>query len=99
LGKPEGSQSIGVEKIFVHPGWLSGDFAVNDVALLKLSKDITFNNFVQPVCVPSLGEKWIYTYGKNVNKTHFTDLSIVSTSNILKLGGCLHPPLTGAWWK
>jgi hypothetical protein len=60
LDKPESSEQI----IVVENGFLAGyedppiGFSNNDIALLKLSEDINFNDYAQPACLPSLGEKW-----------------------------------------
>ena len=56
LGRTEGSeQNIEVCKDFVHPQYNSKTM-LNDVALLKLSKDIQFNSYTQPACLPKRGE-------------------------------------------
>ena len=42
-------------EIKVHPdyGFTSHTIAENDIMLLKLSRPAVYNNFVQPVCLPS----------------------------------------------
>ncbi|XP_050544574.1 venom protease-like [Daktulosphaira vitifoliae] len=44
-----------VEKILIHENYNSRK-QINDIALLKLSKAISFNNFIQPVCLPISSE-------------------------------------------
>ncbi|XP_026670596.1 venom serine protease Bi-VSP-like [Ceratina calcarata] len=43
--------TLTVDKKTVHPGYIKGRL-VNDVAVLKLSKDITFTDAIHPVCLP-----------------------------------------------
>lgn len=53
----EGSeQKIYVEKSIVHPQYNSRT-TVNDIALLKLKQDITFDDYSQPACLPSLSNE------------------------------------------
>ncbi|XP_044766031.1 serine protease nudel-like isoform X2 [Coccinella septempunctata] len=44
-----------VQKIFIHPEYENNGF-VNDIALLKLKKSVTFSDYVRPVCLPKEGE-------------------------------------------
>lgn len=39
-----------MSKIFVHSDYNSIDY-VNDIAIIQLSADVTFNNYVQPICL------------------------------------------------
>ncbi|XP_026673573.1 venom protease-like [Ceratina calcarata] len=43
--------TVTVDKKTVHPNYVEGQH-VNDVAVLKLSKDITFTDAIHPVCLP-----------------------------------------------
>ncbi|KAG4080262.1 hypothetical protein HA402_010754 [Bradysia odoriphaga] len=43
-------QSFGASEIFVHPDYNSIDYA-NDIAIIVLSADAIFNNYVQPICL------------------------------------------------
>ncbi|XP_037047942.1 transmembrane protease serine 12-like [Bradysia coprophila] len=44
------AQEFEVKKIFVHPDFIYYTL-INDIAILRLSKRIKFNNYVQPVCL------------------------------------------------
>lgn len=45
-----------VSKIFIHPDWDSFERRFDaDVAILVLSENVTFNNNIQPVCIPTTG--------------------------------------------
>jgi len=44
-------QERNVNYIFIHPDWNSETLA-NDLAILRLSKPVKFNNYVQPACLP-----------------------------------------------
>ncbi|GJQ74219.1 hypothetical protein Trydic_g19126 [Trypoxylus dichotomus] len=45
---------IRIEKIIEHPGWTDGrPQFYDDIALLRLSEDVEFSNFIQPICLPS----------------------------------------------
>ena len=54
-GKTEGSeQTIFVQKAFIHPDY--NGLTDNDICLVKLSKEINFNSYVQPACLPKEGQ-------------------------------------------
>ena len=44
-----------VKSILIHPQWNTHRWYAYDIALLRLSKDIEFNNFVQPIALPNEG--------------------------------------------
>ncbi|KAK4320257.1 hypothetical protein Pmani_008866 [Petrolisthes manimaculis] len=49
----EGSeQKVGVSQAIVHPNYDSSTYE-NDIALLKLKHDLTFNEYVQPIQMPT----------------------------------------------
>jgi len=49
--KPEGSEkNYKVKRIIRHPSY--NRYLSNDIALLQLSEDVTFTNYVKPVCLP-----------------------------------------------
>ena len=48
-------QDIKVAEVIIHPdyGLTPHSLAENDIMLVKLSRPAVYNNFVQPVCLPS----------------------------------------------
>ncbi|XP_056144851.1 transmembrane protease serine 3 [Lampris incognitus] len=52
-----GAQSLAIEKIIYHSRYrLKGlDY---DIALMKLAEPLTFNGFVEPICLPNFGEEF-----------------------------------------
>jgi len=57
LAMTEGSeQSINVEAAFVHPQY-DGQTTVNDIALIKLAKELTFDDYTQPACLPKFADE------------------------------------------
>jgi len=49
---------VKVEKVTIHPGYNDGDIAYNDIALLKLSEPLEFNEAIQPICLPHAAQEW-----------------------------------------
>ena len=48
----EGSeQAVMVDRAFIHPQYDDSTVS-NDIALIKLSSDIEYNDYVQPACLP-----------------------------------------------
>nr|XP_040228546.2 CLIP domain-containing serine protease B8 [Anopheles coluzzii] len=46
-------QNFGIEAQIVHPGYdKNGPYQHHDIALIRLDRDVTMNNFVSPVCLP-----------------------------------------------
>jgi len=64
----ENTQSIGIDRVFVHPGYVDENMTdagiiLNpgsmDIALLKLNRSINFNDpFVGPACMPNLTNEY-----------------------------------------
>ncbi|XP_035779920.1 CLIP domain-containing serine protease 14D-like [Anopheles albimanus] len=45
---------VNVESTIPHPGFTkSGKTAINDIALIRLDRDVTFSEMVHPVCLPT----------------------------------------------
>jgi len=64
LKSEEGSeQSRDVIRIFMHHEY-DEDSSRNDIAVLKLSSPLEFNEFVQPACLPAASAKGLYDVGK-----------------------------------
>lgn len=51
-----------VVKKEVHPKYQAADFQ-NDVALVKISRDVTYKEHIIPVCLPQQGESFVGKYG------------------------------------
>uniref|UniRef100_H2ZY86 Peptidase S1 domain-containing protein n=2 Tax=Latimeria chalumnae TaxID=7897 RepID=H2ZY86_LATCH len=49
--------SYAVDKIIPHQKYRTKDYKY-DIALMKLMAPITFNEFIQPICLPSYGEEF-----------------------------------------
>lgn len=52
-----------VSQVIVHPDHYEepkGFYDVNDVALLKLSKEIAFHDSVKPICLPDIGKLYFF---------------------------------------
>ncbi|XP_067283256.1 transmembrane protease serine 9-like [Pseudorasbora parva] len=73
--------SRAVTQIIPHPSY-SPTGQNNDIALLKLSTSVTFNDYIKPVCLAATGsvfgggtKSWVTGWGK----LHFEDTSIPNT--------------------
>ena len=53
--KEESEQTVFPEHIYVHPNF-NGSSYMNDIALVKLRKDVTLGKFVRTVCIPRKDE-------------------------------------------
>ena len=55
LDHEEGHElKVQVSQIFVHPEY-NKNYNSNDIALLKLEKDLEFDSYIQPACLPNKG--------------------------------------------
>ena len=52
VSKKSKSVKIRIDKLIIHPQWSSYTMA-NDVAIIKLSRPLTFGKTIQPMCLPS----------------------------------------------
>ncbi|XP_053185059.1 transmembrane protease serine 3 [Scomber japonicus] len=52
-----GAQSLSVERIIYHAGYRPKGLDY-DIALMKLTKPLVFNGFVEPICLPNHGEEF-----------------------------------------
>ncbi|XP_055636347.1 CLIP domain-containing serine protease B4-like [Toxorhynchites rutilus septentrionalis] len=44
---------VDIEKIIIHPEFSKGRHAINnDIALIRLARDVPFSNFIRPICLP-----------------------------------------------
>lgn len=63
LTSEEGSEQVrDVIRIFMHHGY-DEDSSKNDIAVLKLSSPLSFNEFVQPACLPKQSQSELYKVG------------------------------------
>ncbi|XP_040164889.1 uncharacterized protein LOC120901254 [Anopheles arabiensis] len=60
----EYTQTLGVQEIILHPRFSRNSFN-NDIALIKLSSNITMNQYVQPVCLWTMDNKLDLIVGRN----------------------------------
>ena len=45
--------SVQVEEVFVHPGYIGiRNYWRDDVAVLKLDRDVIFTKYIRPICLP-----------------------------------------------
>lgn len=80
----ENEVARGVEEIIVHPHYDSLTFD-NDIALMKLNESVSFNKYIQPVCLAAAGStfhagtiNWVTGWGATQSK--FTDCECVYTT-------------------
>lgn len=92
-----GAERIDIESISIHPDWSTVTEKYDaDVAVLILKRDINFNSFVQPACLPEPGsivfevEGTVAGYGLSENtlgnhetKPKFAKISSVSQETCL----------------
>lgn len=50
------AQDLGIEKVIIHPNFLSTQHADKDIALVRLAKPANLSIFVKPICLPLFGE-------------------------------------------
>lgn len=50
-----------VAKAIVHPGHMDHDeYDENDIALLRVNREIKFNDYIKPICLPNRGTVMFY---------------------------------------
>lgn len=85
---------IDIEKVFIHELYNPVNTSPNDVAILKLSQAVEFNEFVRPICLPQNNEVNV-DYGSSIiagfGKTESGDYSeklIKAEVNIVNHSEC-----------
>ena len=49
----DSQMSVGVQKVVVHPGYIGmRNFWRNDLAVLKMDKEVEFTKYIRPICLP-----------------------------------------------
>ena len=81
--EPFPHEDFEMESKHVHPGYNPSDFR-NDVALVRLAKDVVFKEHIVPVCLPYYDQDFVGQYGKVIGwgrKQHgmLTFMIIVNT--------------------
>merc|ERR1719315_1020257 len=51
-------KSYNIAQVITHPRWNPKDITMYDIAILKTDKKITFNDGVQPICLPEATREW-----------------------------------------
>jgi len=54
-------QNFGVEEVIFHPGYNKPRTYMNDIALLKLDREVEYNNSTAPICLPWWDDHEDYT--------------------------------------
>lgn len=66
-----GVTNVGLNATYVHPNYSPLDrYKFNDIALLKMSHAVTYNRFIQPICLPS---------SKTLRNKNYADEDLVLT--------------------
>ncbi|XP_071811094.1 trypsin-like isoform X2 [Apostichopus japonicus] len=88
-------QSINVSEVIVHPYYNSLITRNNDIALLRLSSDVEFNDYIRPACLPSQDwpagtSVWITGWGEQKVSTKDEILQEISVP-IISTATCNQP--------
>ncbi|CBY19805.1 unnamed protein product [Oikopleura dioica] len=85
MGKPTLQQCAGISQIIQHPEYNRTVTVMNDICLLKLSRDVLYNDHVQPACLPNQFESLqddlkidCYVADSNGNLIHYYDSNAMS---------------------
>uniref|UniRef100_A0A0K2TLA2 Peptidase S1 domain-containing protein n=1 Tax=Lepeophtheirus salmonis TaxID=72036 RepID=A0A0K2TLA2_LEPSM len=61
--EPSPHEDIDIEHRYIHPDYTHKDFR-NDIALVRLARDVEFKENILPACLPTYGESFIGRYAK-----------------------------------
>ncbi|XP_037732025.1 venom serine protease 34-like, partial [Drosophila subpulchrella] len=53
FGDSDSSNRYLISSVTIHPNYTESDLRFYDLALIELTKDVKFSDFVQPICLPS----------------------------------------------
>uniref|UniRef100_A0A914CGY0 Peptidase S1 domain-containing protein n=1 Tax=Acrobeloides nanus TaxID=290746 RepID=A0A914CGY0_9BILA len=55
----DNSGQVFINQIYVHPGYKTSNYTVNDIAILKLTNSVTFNSDIKPITLPVIDSNMI----------------------------------------
>ncbi|RZC42474.1 proclotting enzyme-like [Asbolus verrucosus] len=69
-GDDNNAQTLRAEKILLYPGYVSSNL-LNDIALIRLEKPVTINDYTRPICLKhSSDKKEGFLVGYGINRDH-----------------------------
>jgi len=71
-----------VDTVYLYPGWNPSKPEVDDLAVLKVVGDISFNQFVRPACLPLSTDGPYFDYSSLADKTFYTGWKDLASSLI-----------------
>eukprot|EP00095_Tigriopus_kingsejongensis_P003556 snap_masked-scaffold1080_size63862-processed-gene-0.8 protein:Tk03556 transcript:snap_masked-scaffold1080_size63862-processed-gene-0.8-mRNA-1 annotation:"tripsin " len=80
--EPYPHEDFELEAKHVHPGYNPADFR-NDIALVRLAKDVVFKEHIVPVCLPDFEQSFVGSYAKVIGWGR-TQHGVATTPSILQ---------------
>ncbi|XP_070507056.1 transmembrane protease serine 9-like isoform X2 [Chironomus tepperi] len=92
-----GKETVQVEDISMHDHWFPNNLIYDaDIAIIKLKRNITFNEYIQPVCIAvpnseaaSKTEGIVVGFGRSENTDSYENIARVITSPIYSYEICV----------